>query len=128
MYILKRNNWFIVLIINILTLGLFSFYVAKKMNIYDKQAWYLNKYYWILGFLCGIFPGIIMFIIFYIEIGCEVCKKLSVPFDIIYGYPYFWIVSLIIPIIGWTLFIIMLIYVHSFYVIYLKRGNGELYL
>ena len=69
-----------------------------------------------------------MFFIYYIEIGCGVCKKLGVPFDNYYMYPYIWIVSLIIPIIGWTLFIILVIYVHFWYIFYLKRGYGEKYL
>ena len=128
MKILKKKYWLFCLILDIITLGLFTFYVARKMEIYDRNAWYSNGYYWMLGFLCGIIPGIVMFIVFYIEIGCKVCEGLLVPFENIYVYPYFWIVSLIIPIFGWTIFIIMVIYVHFWYIFYLKRGNGEVYL
>ena len=125
MNIYKKENWLIILFLNILTFGLFTFYVAKKLNVYEKEAWYSNKDFWILGFLCGIIPGIVMFFIFYIKVGCLVSKKLLVPFDTLYSYPYFWIVSLIIPVIGWTLFIIMFIYVHFWYIFYLKKGNRE---
>ena len=128
MKILKRENYLLCLFLNIITLGLFTFYVAKKLKIYDENAWYYNKYYWILCFFCGVIPGILLFVIFYIQIGCEVCKKLKVPFDNYYGYPYFWIVSIIVPILGWTLFIVMMIYVHTWYTVYLKRGYGEKYL
>ncbi|MBR3198941.1 MAG: hypothetical protein IKG27_02890 [Bacilli bacterium] len=128
MNILKRKYWYVCLILSISTLGLYTFYVGKKLHVYDKEAWYSNKYFWILSFICGIVPGLIMFFIFYIEIGCMVCKKLSVPFDNYYIYPYIWVISLIIPIIGWTLFIILVIYVHFWYIFYLKRGYGEAYL
>lgn len=125
MNILKKKYWFLCLTLNIITLGLFTFYVAKKMKVYEKNAWYYNKYYWILGFICGIIPGIIMFVIFYIEIASLVSFNLSVPLEKYYIYPYTWIVNLIIPIFGWTIFIIMIIYVHVWYTIYLKRGYGE---
>ena len=128
MNILKKKYWSICLILNIITLGLFTFYVGKKLHVYDKKSWYYNKLFWMLGFVCGIIPGIVMFIIFYIEVGCKVCIKLNVPFENYYSYPYIWIVTLIIPIIGWTLFIIMMIYVHFWYIFYLKRGYGEFYL
>lgn len=128
MKILKRKYFLLCLILDILSLGLFTFYLAKKMKVYEEDAWYFNKYYWILGFICGIIPGLIMFIVFYIEIGCKVCEGLLVPFENIYAYPYIWVISLIIPIIGWTVFVIMLIYVHFWYIFYLKRGNGEIYL
>ena len=128
MNILKKKYWPLCLLLNILTLGLFTFYVGKKLHIYNKNEWYSSKLFWVLGFVCGIIPGIIMFIIFYIQIGCKVCAKLSVPFEKYYSYPYIWIVTLIIPIIGWTLFIIMTIYVHFWYIFYLKRGYGESYL
>ena len=128
MKMLKRKNYLLCLFLNIITLGLFTFYIAKKLKIYEKDSWYSNKYYWILSFICGIIPGILMFFIFYIEIGCKVCKKLSVPLDIFYNYPYFWIVSIIIPVVGWTLFVVMTIYVHTWYVVYIKRGYGEKYI
>ncbi len=128
MKILKRKNYLLCLFLNLITLGLFTFYVAKKLKVYSKDAWYSNKYYWLLSTLCGIAPGIILFMIFYIQSGCLVCKKLKVPFDKYYAYPYFWIIAIIIPIIGWTLFIIMTIYVHTWYAIYLKRGYGEKYI
>ena len=43
-----KENWFIVLILNILTLGIFSIYVAYNLNLYDKKAWYSNYKNWVL--------------------------------------------------------------------------------
>ena len=124
---LKRENWFLCFILNILTLGMFTFYIAKKLNVYDKNAWYYNFSYWLISFLLGIIPALFLFIIFNIEICSNVCKKLSVPFEKYYSYPYIWILFLVVPIIGWSLFIVFYIYVHFWYVLYIKRGYGEKY-
>ena len=48
---LKKTSWPIYLILNILTLGLFTFYIAYKLDLYDKEAWYYRWYYWVLGFV-----------------------------------------------------------------------------
>lgn len=124
---LKKEKWFLCFILNILTFGMFTFYIAKKLNVYDKNAWYCNFSYWIISFLLGIVPALFLFIVFNIEISSKVCKKLSVPFEKYYSYPYIWILFLVVPVIGWSLFIVLYIYVHFWYVLYIKRGYGEKY-
>lgn len=118
---LKKS--FIILILNILTLGLYTFYIGSKLKVYEKNAWYKKWYIWFLGFFLGIIPGMIMFLIFYIKVGCLVSGKLHVPLSHYYAYPYVWILCVIVPIIGWSLFIVLNIYVHTWYSAYLKRGD-----
>lgn len=122
---LRRKYWFICFLFNLVSLGMFTFYIGKKLDVYEKDAWYFNLSFWIISFLLGIIPSIFLFILFNIEIGCKVCKKLSVPFEKYYSYPYIWILFLIIPVVGWSLFIVLYIYVHFWYILYLKRGYGE---
>ena len=97
---LKKRYFWIYLILNVITLGLFTFYIAYKLDLYDKDAWYHRWYYWVLGFILGIFPALVMFLVFSVKMGCLVSARLKVPGEEIYLPPYVWIVSLIIPILG----------------------------
>ena len=117
---LKEKNFWIYVVLNVVTFGLFTFYIAYKLDLYDKSAWYYRWYYWVLGFLLGIFPGLIMFLVFSVQIGSLVSARLDVPGKEIYLPPYVWIVSLIVPILGWTLFIVLYFYVHFWYLFSLK--------
>lgn len=118
----SNRNVLIYFILNIITLGLFTFYVAHKLDLYDKKAWYNRWYYWVLGFICGIIPCLVMVLIFNIQISILVSEKLNVPGKEIYKYPYAWIICLIVPVLGWTLFILLYIYVHIWYVFSLKES------
>ena len=117
---LKQKNVGLYLILNILTLGFFTFYIAYKLNLYDKNAWYFRWYYWVLGFMLGIFPGLIMFLVFSIQTGILVSVRLKVPGWEAYSLPYVWIISLIIPIFGWTIFVFLYFYVHFWYLFKIK--------
>lgn len=117
---LKQKNVGLYLILNILTLGFFTFYIAYKLNLYDKNAWYFRWYYWVLGFMLGIFPGLIMFLVFSIQTGILVSVRLKVPGWEVYSLPYVWIISLIIPIFGWTIFVFLYFYVHFWYLFKIK--------
>lgn len=124
MRMIKKENWFIYLILNIITFGLFTFYIGYKLKVYDKNAWYFKWYYWFLGFILGIIPGLVMLLIFSIKIGCLVSKKLKLPGDEIYMLPYSWIICLIVPVLGWSLFILLYIYVHFGYVFSMKNESS----
>lgn len=117
---LKQKNVGLYLILNILTLGFFTFYIAYKLNLYDKNAWYFRWYYWVLGFMLGIFPGLVMFLVFSIQTGILVSVRLKVPGWEVYSLPYVWIISLIIPIFGWTIFVFLYFYVHFWYLFKIK--------
>lgn len=120
-----KKNSLKVLLLNVITLGLYTFYIGKKLDVYEN-VWYRKWYLWFLGFILGIIPGLIMFLVFYIKIGCDVSKKLNVPFDRFYSYPYVWLLCLIVPIVGWSLFIVLNIYVHTWYCLYLDNNCVKL--
>ncbi len=122
---LKKNNWWLCLIINILTCGIFYIVLAKFMNLFDKDAWYMNKWYWIFGTLCLIFPAFLMLIIFSIQMNCKVANALDVSGSNIYNIPYTWILLIIVPILGWVLLIILLLYILIMPNVKLFQGYGE---
>ena len=98
------------------------------MDCYDKDAWYSKWQYWFFGVLCLIFPVFIMLMVFVIQMNCKVATKLNVPGDKIYNTPYTWIICFIVPVIGWALFIVMLIYVFVWPHVKLAQGEGEQYI
>ena len=125
---LKKQNWWIGFVLNILTLGLIVFIFGKKLSVYQKNAWYTNIYYWILGIICGFFPALIMFFIFNVQISILVSEKLDVPLKKIYTLPYIWVLGIIIPIIGWITLILLFIYTHLWYFISIMQGKVEKYI
>lgn len=124
---LKKKNWFIILLLNIITLGLFNFVLAFKLNLYDEEAWYNKWQYWFCASLCLIFPVFIMFIVFLIQITVKVALKLKVDGADIYNSPYSWILCVIIPIVGWSLLFTMFIYLLVFISVVIKDGKGDIY-
>lgn len=125
---LKRKYSLLWLILQLLTFNLSVFALGKLLDVYEKDGWYKKWYYWVLGVFAGIFPAIIMLLIFNIQITVKVCKKLNVPGYEIYAYPYVWIVSIIIPFIGWSIFIILIIYTRLWYIVKLFQKEGEKYI
>ncbi len=123
MSILDKKNWWIWLILSILTLNISTLVVAALLDLYDKDAWYSNKRNWILGFLCLILPGLIMLIVFVIQMLCQVSAKLNVPGSELYLSPYVWIIFLIVPIIGWVFLLVTILYLTIWYVIMIKNGE-----
>ena len=110
MSILKRDYWFICLLLMILTGGFYAFPLAYALNLYDRKAWYFNKKYWIFGAISLIFPVFIMLLVFYVQILVSVNKKLKTPGKEIYVTPYTWILCIICPVLGWVLLLTMIIY------------------
>ena len=124
---LKKKNWFIVLILNVLTLGLFNFALAFKLDLYKEDEWYNKWQYWFFASLCLIIPVFVLLIIFLIEMIVRIAVKLKVDGENIYASPYSWIICVIVPVIGWALLITMLLYIMIFTVVALKEGKGEVY-
>lgn len=147
---LKKNNWWLCLIINILTCGIFYIVLAKFMKLYDKDAWYMNKWYWILGgffivvpaaitmidsgekifliILAAPFTMITMLMVFALQMMAKVAANLEVSGSKIYNTPYTWIILIIIPLVGWILFAVMYLYILILPNIQLARGYGEKYI
>ena len=121
----KRKHAIIWLLLSLITLNISVLFLGKKLNIYNKNAWYTNWYYWVLGIAFLILPAIIMLIIFIVQTTVKICIKFNVGGKEIYGYPYIWIAAFIIPILGWIIFIILLLYTYFMYIIGLFQGKGE---
>lgn len=128
MSFLKKKNWWQYLLANIITQGLFVVVIAYYLNIFKEDRWYKNLTYWILGGICLFVPALVMMLIFLIQTTCETAAKLNVPGKEIYNTPYSWILCIIIPVVGWTLFIVMYIYISIWTVVMLAKGEGEKYL
>lgn len=125
MKLLNRKYSIVWLLLSIITLNISNIFLGKLLKVYDKGAWYTKWYIWVLGILLGIFPGLIMFLIFILQTNVKIACKLEVTGDNIYGYPYVWILSIIVPIIGWSIFIILDIYIYVWIMIRMFQGKGE---
>ncbi|MBQ8871970.1 MAG: hypothetical protein IJ018_04410, partial [Bacilli bacterium] len=79
MELLKKENWWLWLILTIFTGGSNYIFLAVLLDCYDKDAWYANWKYWLIGFLCLVLPATIMFMVFIIEMTCKAASKLEVP-------------------------------------------------
>ena len=127
MKILKRENWYIWLLLALFSSGTSTLVLGALLDVYRKDAWYTKWYYWVLG-LVFIIPFVIMLVVFYLEITCKTSAKLDVSGKEIYLSPYTWLLCAIIPIIGWLFALIMLVYINIDILYRLYLGNGEKYI
>ena len=125
MSLLKRENWFIYCIVTFFTGGFYTLALASDLGLYEKGAWYTKWYNWVLGVFLFLYPAIVMFMVLQIKMQIEVCKRLNVKGNSIYGFPYAWILCLIVPILGWAIFLVMLIHITYYPVVMIHKGEGE---
>ena len=128
MNILKRDNWWVWLLLLLFSNGSSILVLGALLDVYDKNAWYAKWYYWVIGFACFIFPGAIMLSIFELIILCKTCAKLNVPGKEYYLSPYLWILAIIIPFIGWFALTVAIIYLTIASLVTLYNGNAEQYI
>ena len=128
MDILKKQNWWIWLLLMFFSVGSDTFVLGALLDCYDKNAWYAKGKNWLLGFLCFIVPGLIMIAIFHLQILCQTAAKLGVKGAELYLSSYIWLICLIVPIVGWIAFITMFIYLHIYILVALHNGNAEKYI
>lgn len=128
MKILKKENWWIWLLLTIFSQGSSTLVLGALLDVYKKDAWYANWKYWLIGILCFIFPTYIMLSVFNIQILCLTAEKLDVKGKEIYLSPYLWILACIIPFIGWACICAGLIYLEIATLVALYQGNGEKYI
>ena len=128
MKILKKENWWIWLLLMLFSSGSEIFVLGALLDCYNKNSWYAKWQNWLLGFACFLVPGLIMVMIFHIQILCQAAAKLNVKGMEIYLSPYIWLLCIIVPIIGWILMMTMFIYLHIYILVALHDGNGEKYI
>lgn len=125
MKLLKKENWWIWLLVAIFSSGAGYISLAALLDVFDSNAWYAKWQNWLLGLILFLFPFTVMAIIFILQMTCLVAAKLEVPGKEIYLSPYIWILCFIIPIIGWVFFIVMALYLEIWILVMLKKGSGE---
>jgi hypothetical protein len=128
MDLLKKENWWIWLIIFLVAGNIYPFILGALLNVYKKDAWYTNITYWMIGFLFFIIPGFIMFWVFSIQTLATVAAKLNVEGKEFYLSPYIWILLAIIPILGWISMGVLTFYLQIMILINLKNGDAEKYI
>lgn len=152
MKILKRENWWFWLFLQIVSQGSSLFVLGALLDIYDKKAWYAKWKNWFIPFviwlvICMIMiisgkvhinissiistilmPTMIMYFILDVQVMSQVAAKLNVPGKELYLSSYIWLICLIIPIIGWIMLIVMLVYLEVWPLVMLYRGEGEKYI
>ena len=128
MTLLKKENWFIWVILLFITQGISNVVLGVLLEVFDKDAWYAKWQYWVIGFVFLLAPFFVMLLIFSIQITCQTAKKLGVSGSSLYLSPYVWILLIIIPVFGWILLLVMMIYLEIMIFVNLKNGSGEKYI
>ncbi len=127
MYILKRENWWIWLLLLLFSGGTSTIVLGALLNVYDKNAWYTNWFTWVIGLIL-IIPFPTMITVLNIDIISKTAYKLDVKGKEYYLSPYIWLILVIIPILGWICFIALLLYLNIAILVKLYKGNGEKYI
>ena len=128
MEILKRENWWIWLLLTLFSGGSSTIVLGALLGVFDKNAWYAKWYYWVIGLALFIFPFFVMVLVFIIQILCQTCAKLKVSGKEIYLSPYLWLIAFIVPILGWFAITVTLIYLNIASLMALYNGNAEQYM
>ena len=127
MKILKKENWWIWLLLFLFSETTSTLILGALLDVYDKNAWYTKLKNWLIGLLF-IIPFIVMLYVFIIEITSKTAAKLKVKGHEYYFSPYVWIILLIIPIIGWIGFVVLFLYLNIAILVNLYKGYGEKYI
>lgn len=128
MKLLKRKYSILWFVLSIITFNISNLFLGSLLDVYKEDAWYTKWYYWVLGVFFGIIPALVMLGILILQINVKIAMKFNVAGENIYGYPYVWIGCLIIPVLGWTIFIILALYIYVWIMIGLFSGKGEKYI
>ena len=127
MKILKKENWWIWLLLFLFSEGTSNLVLGALLDVYDKKAWYTKWYIWVIGLLL-IIPFGVMITAFTLEILSKTAAKLEVKGSEYYLSPYVWIILIIIPFIGWIVFVVLMLYLEIAILVKLHAGNGEKYI
>ena len=127
MFLLKKEKWWIWLLLFIFSEATSTIVLGALLSVYDKKAWYTKWYIWVIG-LVLIIPFSIMAMIFNLQITSNTAAKLEVKGSEYYLSPYIWIILLIIPVVGWIAFVALILYLNIAILVNLHKGNGEKYI
>jgi uncharacterized membrane protein YhaH (DUF805 family) len=127
MKILKKENWWVWLLLLLFSQGSSNFVLGALLDVYDKKAWYTRWYIWVIG-LVLIIPFGVMITVFTLQILSKTAAKLDVKGSEYYLSPYIWIILIIIPFIGWIAFAALTLYLEIAILVKLHAGNGEKYI
>ena len=126
--LLKKEYGIIWLVVGFFTEFITTFLLAYFLDVYDREAWYTKPAYWIVGFVFFMFPALIMFLIFQVQIAVGTARKLNVPGEEIYGNIFIWVAGIVVPVFGWLFLAAMYFYVNVVTYIMLISGEGERYI
>ncbi len=127
MKILKKENWWIWLLLFIFSEATSTIVLGALLDVYDKKSWYAKWKNWLIG-LVLIIPFTIMIAVFNIEILCKTAAKLEVKGHELYLSPYIWLILIIIPFLGWILLAILILYLNIAILVNLYKGKAEKYI
>lgn len=127
MKILKKENWWVWLLLLLFSEGTSNLVLGALLDVYDKKAWYTKWYIWLIGLIL-IIPFGVMVTAFNLQILSKTAAKLYVKGSEYYLSPYIWIILIIIPFIGWIVFIGLVLYLEIAILVKLHAGNGEKYI
>ena len=127
MKLLKKENWWIWLLLFIFSEGTSTIVLGALLDVFDKKAWYAKWKNWLIGILL-IIPITIMITAFNIEITSKTAAKLEVKGSEYYLSPYIWLILIIIPFIGWIAFAVLYLYLSIAIIVNLYKGKAEKYI
>ena len=127
MKILKKENWWVWLLLFIFSEATSTVVLGALLDVYNKKAWYAKWKNWLIGLIL-ILPFMVMVTAFNIQILCESAAKLDVKGKDYYLSPYIWIILLIIPFIGWFLLAALFLYLNIAIIVNLYKGKAEKYI
>jgi hypothetical protein len=128
MDLFKKKNWFVWMILYLLIGPFTSIILAGMLDLFNEDSWYCNWKCWLTGALCLLFPLSIMIIVLIFQLTCMIANELDVSGSSIYYNPYTWIVCMIIPFIGWSLLIVMYLYMVIQIIVKIQSGKLEKYI
>ncbi len=101
--------------------------LAAILDCFKKDAWYLEWRYWVIG-LIFILPFAIMINVLNFQMLAITSKKLGIAGSEYYLSPYIWLLLFIVPIFGWILLMVMILYLYIMTFIKLYNGAAEKYI
>lgn len=128
MELLNRKYWWAWLLFFLLGSSVTIFILGAFLKVYNPNAWYTKREYWLLGLLCFIFPFFIMLSIFILQITVNVADNLNVAGRHIYTSPFVWLLFIIVPVFGWLMLGFLTVYLNIAILIALAHGEGEKYI